>query len=458
MAGKLLDSSSAECILSELNLFEIPPTQTGIERSQFFTFNPITSPDRNAPLDFEVTSSVSEGFYIDPNQIWLYTKNRIINSDHENLPEAGGEDGAPPDRSVVYPIADFHNTRFRALDVHLNGHLITSTDNMYAYRSYLETLLTHTPEETNERLALELFHRDKGETDDLWNETRAALVDGTTANSGALARFNKTKFSRAFETLGRLHFGLGNQETLLPPGAGLKIKLSRSDHKFCLMARPEDQQYIIHIDKASLFVQCKKIANHVQLAHEETFIKMNGKYPIAYSEIRHFGRGNGIGTFTESNIIVNSLLPNKVIVGLVETRGFTGHHNYNPFHFKHFNVREVILRVNGLAIPFERIQTDFEASCYSQAYFTLLQSTQRTNTDKALAISYRQYGHGNTLFGFDISPDGGESNGCINLQKEGNLSLDIVFNAATDQPITVVVYMQFSKIIELERSGNVHVY
>lgn len=459
MAGKLIDATSKDCLLTELELFQVPNTQTSVERTQFSIFNPITSPDRQAPLDFVINSS---DWYLDPTQIWLYTKNKIVFHDGTDLPEqeapADGQPAVTPDRSIVYPVNNFHSSRFRALDVHLNGRLITPSDNLYPYRAYLETLLTHRPDVAKNQLQLQMFYQDEGGNAERWDETRRdPLLLGTSNNKGAVARFRRTKFSRTFETMGRLHFGLANQEKLLPPNTELRFKLTRAENKFCLMARGEDREYRVRIDKALLYVQLKKVANHVQLAHEEAYLKFNAKYPIINSEIRHFAKPQGLSELGEDNILTNSTLPSKVVVGIVHTTAFSGNNTRNPFCFLPVNVKEITLKINSQPLPFERIQVDFANGCYSQGLFTLLQGTRRLNSDKGFQINYSNYAFGNTLYAFDVTQDGGECD-AFNLQKEGNLSLDITLTEPTNHPVTLIVYMEMLKMIEIDRSRNIQVY
>jgi hypothetical protein len=355
-------------------------------------------------------------------------------------------------------VNNFHASRFKALDVHLNGKLITHSDNLYGYRSYLETLLTHRSDVVKSQLQLQMYYPDTGVNGDQLNEIRRdELVNATTPNKGALARFNRTKFSQTFETMGKLHFGLANQAKLLPPQTELKIKLIRAENKFCLMAHTADKEYSVHIEKALLFVQMKKITTHVQLAHEQAFLKFNAKYPVINAEMRYFAKPAGLSDLSENSLITNGQLPLKIVFGLLHSDAINGDNRKNPFCFVQASLKEVSVKVNSVPVPYDRVQVDYRAKCYSQAYFTLLQATRRLNSDKSLQISYENYLHGNVLYAFDLQQDAGE-NDAFNLRKDGNLSLTIALSTPATQPLTVVVYMEFLKMIEIDRSRNVQIY
>ena len=64
----LIDEDSVDSARSELELFEIQPTQTSIEESRFEHFHPLTSLDRGGPVEFKV--SLGEDEYIDTNETY----------------------------------------------------------------------------------------------------------------------------------------------------------------------------------------------------------------------------------------------------------------------------------------------------------------------------------------------------------------------------------------------------
>ncbi|KAJ8665388.1 hypothetical protein QAD02_007050 [Eretmocerus hayati] len=52
-----LHSASSECLKEELSLFEIPPTQTAIESSQWVNYKPISTLSDDSPIGFSIPSS-----------------------------------------------------------------------------------------------------------------------------------------------------------------------------------------------------------------------------------------------------------------------------------------------------------------------------------------------------------------------------------------------------------------
>jgi hypothetical protein len=69
-------------------------------------------------------------------------------------------------------------------------------------------------------------------------------------------------------------------------------------------------------------------------------------------------------------------------------------------------------------------------------------------------INRQEYAHGYTLFVFDISPDlcSGDH---FNLLRSGNLVLDLTFDNSLQKAVTLIVYMEYDNMIEINKQRKV---
>ena len=192
-----IHEGSCECTKSELDLFSVPPTQTSIESGLFVEYRPISSLADGAPIEFEIVSSGDD--YIDFANSYLHIKVKIQRADGTVLDAA----------DTVGPVNNFLHSLFSQVDVSLNGTLITNSTNTYAYRAYLENLLTYGPAAKESQLTAALFYKDDAGKMDKDNPLAAAAAD---RNEGLTTRAIFTARSKELDLIGRIHSDIFSQQ------------------------------------------------------------------------------------------------------------------------------------------------------------------------------------------------------------------------------------------------------
>ena len=143
-----VNPSSCECTKSEFDLFAVPPTQTSIQEASWVEYQPVSSIQNRAPIEFDVTGTGED--YIDCSNILLYVRGKITQANNENLPA----------ESTAAPVNQLLHSMFSQVDISLNGTLISSSTNTYAYRAMLETLLSYGEDAKKSQLTCELYYKD----------------------------------------------------------------------------------------------------------------------------------------------------------------------------------------------------------------------------------------------------------------------------------------------------------
>ena len=139
---------SCECVESKLDIFIVPPTQTSIERGSTVKYNPIASSADGTPTEFSITGGGQD--YIDLSNTELYINVKVLRAD--NTPITATD--------PVRPINLLLHSLFSEVDISLNDTLVTSSNNTYAYRAYLETLLSNEPSAKTSQLTSALYYKD----------------------------------------------------------------------------------------------------------------------------------------------------------------------------------------------------------------------------------------------------------------------------------------------------------
>ena len=445
----LIHEDSKEVLKSELELFAVPPTQTSVEQTRFVKYYPTTSLDRGGPITFTIPSSAKE--YIDGRKIFLYMKTRILDESSESLKkQKSAQDATIPDASVVFPINYFGATCFKTVDLYINGTNCSANDTLYGYRAYLETLLSYGRAAKDEQLKASFFYKDESPFNDTSNNVTKTDEDQS-KNFGAVERFQRSKFSTPFETYARVHTELFMQNKLLIGNVEINLRFHRADPSFALMAKLATKRYVISIDEAVLYVCHKKISDSIREAHMLTLQSKTIKYPIRKVQMKFFTRGPNRADISEANIC-NGTLPRRIVFGLVDSEAFSGIYQKSPFNFEHFKLSTLSLRKNGEHVPFQELHLDFSKNCSLQGYMALLEGTSHLFRDTSIDIApFEDYKSGYALYSFLLCPDHEEGSN-VHLIEQGNISLELKLAEASSKSITIVCYLEFDSICEIDHN------
>ncbi|XP_053882755.1 uncharacterized protein F54H12.2-like [Malaclemys terrapin pileata] len=423
---------SEECTKSELDLFQIAPTQTSIEKSIYIEVPPLSAIMESAPIDFFIAGNGID--YKDLNNTLLYLCCKIVKGDGTEL-AVDAEVGL-----VNYPVASI----FSQLDVTLGDRLISQSNNCYPYRAFIKLVLNYSDDILATQFSAGLFYKDTA------GQHEETELDG--GNLGFVRHAELTVESRTVELLGHLHSDLFFQGKRLLNGVDVKIKLTRSKDAFCLMGRAAEG-FKLRIVSASFFVKKVRVAPGVHLGHAEALLTANAKYPVDRVGMKVFSIPAGSRVSNQENLFLGQL-PKMLVLGFVDNDAFSGSYTKNPFHFKHYDINFVALYVDGEQIPTKPLQLDFKAGRCVREYMNLVQTASKHMKDRSLLIDCEEFAQGYTLFAFDRSPNQ-ECSDHYSLIKTGNLRAEIRFGKALTVTVNMIVYGVFDNVIEINQRRNV---
>lgn len=416
----LVHGDSQECTKSELDLFTTPTTQTSISKGSWIEYHPLSNITESGPIEFYVSGSGEE--YLDLARTQLFVKAKIVKADGTDLEAT----------TQVGPTNLFLHSLFSQVDVSLNERLISSSTNTYAYRAMLETLLNYGDEAKKSQLTMSLFYKDTPGKMDTVNP----LAEDDNANLGLKARFAFTKSSNIVDMMGAVHSDVFFQERLLLNGVNLRIKLNRAKNSFCLLSSATTPNFKVTITEAILYVRKVKVASSITLGHAAALRHTTAKYPAKHP----LGR-----------------IPKRIVFGLVDTEAFNGSYTTNPFNFKHYNLSQVGVYVNGEQIPRKPLTLKFDADGdqnFMAGFQTLFSGIGKLSQDAGNQIARGDYGSGYTLFCFDLTPDQC-SGDHFQLIKQGNLRVELHFAEPLPKTVNLIIYAESESLIEIDSSRNV---
>jgi hypothetical protein len=417
-----LHKQSYECSKTELDLFEVPPTQVSFEAARIVEYYPISVID-NGPIEFFISGSSDE--YIDLSQTFLYIKAKVEGT-------GNGKSHSPANNLL--------HAMFQQVDVSLNETLVTASVNTYPYRAMMETLLNYGSDAKDSHCTASLFYKDTAE--------KMNSYDGT--NPGGQIRSKIAALNTNFDMYGRLHVDLFFQDRLLINNVNVRVKLHRSKNAFCFVS---DGTPALRILSAMLHVRKVRVNPKIMLAHAAVLEKTTIKYPIKRVETKTFTISSGVASITLDNVSLGPL-PKKIVFALVTSKAYNGDLTENCFKFQNLGLSKVSVSIDGEEAPYSPLELDFSNFSYVKAYYTLFNGLDRACLDIGNNISFLDYKDGYTMFAFDLTPD--MCNGDhFNLVKNGNLRISLNFKTNLGENVNCLVYMEHENIIEINKARQI---
>ena len=235
-------------LMNEVMLFEPVMQQSYLQKQFDRKFHPIATITLVSPIEFFVKNAAK--LYLDLNNSRYIVRCRIVKKDGTNMPAANAC------KSGVVNL--LLHSLFKEVTVLFNNKTVSDPSNMYAYCSYLVTLLNCNGDIRKHRLKSEGWHKDKHDKMD-----EADPKD----NTGLVERRKYCAESPDIVLIGRPHADVFHIDKLIPPGIDGSVKFMPNDDKFCIMSSDGDNLGpTVVIDEMNLIISsCPKWQHFTQI-------------------------------------------------------------------------------------------------------------------------------------------------------------------------------------------------
>lgn len=138
-----------------------------------------------------------------------------------------------------------------------------------------------------------------------------------------------------------------------------------------------------------------------------------------------------------------------VFVVLVDSDSFHGSSLTNPYQFKHHDITEWAVQVDGQCFPSRPYRMDFPRKMSLEAFDGFLTVTGRRFAGLgSLMFDRTGFGQGYTILAANLAPSG-TGRDTLGLIKEGNLSLSLSFAKPLPNTVMVVGLLLFDTLLEI---------
>ena len=433
MSGESVHSDAVMGSLPQLNLFEGPVVQSGVQRSMFVEYRPTSQiSSQDAPVSFTLGGDSSN--YLDLKRTRLYAKLKIVN-----------EDGTDTEKTdMVAPINNTLHSLWSEIEIKISGKTVSLSNNCYGYKSYLKTMLTSSDSAKVSHLGAQGFRQDDGP------------LDSIAGNLGATWRYSRFAGSTSVEMEGPLHEDICQTNRYILNNTQVDIKLFRARPAFVLMTET-DKKFKIVIEDICLKACYVDVHPGIITGHAAALAKGNALYPFTRVEMLSFNLSSGSRQFNLDNLFNNNC-PTKVLVAFVDSESFAGNIKTNPYNFANFGLTDIELSTDGIPVPSRALKVpEFDDSGRQVVapYTRLFDSVGAWNPGLfGNGFDMEDFAKGFAIYAFPIYGGGADSN-FMQMKKSANVRVHGSFSQALTKAVTAVIYAEFPAVLEIEASRNV---
>ena len=451
---------------SSLDLFSVPSTDYNLQGYRMVPYHKLSS--SITPMKFSVQQLED---YTDLNRSYFVIDLRLYSSSTNGIAADANAASDANNTRFVYAVNNLAHTIFKQINLRFNGTLMTEQTDTYAYSAYFQTLLN--------------YHRDDGETvlqPQGWviflNVTPTLAAAGgdddisTTAgylhNNDNLLKTLTIPFrgNNVVRLIMRPYLPAFHTGKIMVPGVEMNFELHFNSPDFYTFStltsgtgvkryvtlREQDVDITLHLCRLSLNPDV-----YSSLEGERKFRKQVVKYPVVRDQIRTFTFNGATTMWQQDNLFLNRV-PQRMIVGILDSTAFNGNKEKYPFAFQSKGVTSVRQFIEGEEYPYVTLEMAGNDTLKDlEGYRRFLSAAGAVSKHREFMVKPGDWGHNKncTLFMWNNVPSGDADGPKLNPKQTGNLRLEIKFRAALNANITILVWGEFESTIYIDHLGAV---
>ena len=393
---------------------------------------PLNYTSKHGPWQYH--SPQDNKHFIDLNTLTWNGKIRVINKKDPNSPVIATNQTKDITCSVVN---NFIHSTVSKITYQLNDFQMgDSAPKSYSYRAYMDNLLSFSKGAKEQSLKYHGFEQD---TPGGFEDVNKLTASNT--NSGFKKRSELFCTPNFFHFSVKLRIDLANIDQFLQPGVQMRFEIERNSDAFALLSDVGDDVTFEFEIKDSTIEFDKMIPTPEYLNHfEKNILQEPLIYSYDKSQIHYFPYSANVNDLSIYSMFHTDKLPSYLVFGLVDNDAFDGSVSKNPYNFKHFDLKEFYLLVNGISVPTQPVKLNITSMDYHQTYVNeFLDKLKLKNSNDSIGISANDWINGSFFWIVDLNVDK-----CCNFHehnsKGGTIHLKLQTKTALPKTTRLIVY------------------
>ncbi|CAH3186090.1 unnamed protein product [Porites lobata] len=216
--------------------------------------------------------------------------------------------------------------------------------------------------------------------------------------------------------------------------------------------REEDVDITLHLCRLNLNPDV-----YGSLERERKLKEAVVKYPVVSDQIRTFSFNGATTVWMEDNLFLGRV-PQRMIVGILDSTAFNGTKEKYPFAFQSKGVTSIRQFIEGEEYPYVTLEFAGNNTLKDwEGYRRFLDAAGSVAKHREFMVKPDEWGHNKncTLYMWNNVPSGNADSPKLNPKQTGNVRLEIKFRAALNTNMTILVWGEFESVIYIDHLGAV---
>ena len=347
------------------------------------------------------------------------------------------------DGSII-PIDNVIHSMWNGVDVMMNHKLVSTTNQKYMYKAYIETQLNNSASTKKYQLESQGFFGDGKQKDADFN---------VSFNSGMEKRYNTFKDGRRALLMGYLLSDIMGIQASIVNGVEISITLHPNPEAVRVHCLGNKEYGAVVIDDITLMVCKRQMSKEVLLAHADIMENCPATYPFKKSEVRAYNGHKGQSQITIENPY-ESQIPTRLIVAMVDAAAHMGNFKMTPLNFQHFNLRDASFKIDNESVAKPPYKIDIGSNKVIEPLMELYSILGKIGEDRDIGITVDEFKDGTFMLPFDVTPTSSANMEYLSKKEGGNCTLELQFHEPLPKDIIILTYAIFPAELRIDGARN----
>lgn len=347
----------------------------------------------------------------------------------------------------VIPIDNVMHSMWNGIDVTMNGELVSTNNQKYMYKSYIETILNNSHSTKEYQLKSSGYFGDRGDRD-------TSFVENW--NEGMDKRSFVFRAGKKVEMMGFLLSDIMGIQASIVNGVEIGIAMHPNPDIIRLQTFAKNKYARLVIDEICLHVCKRTFSKEVVVAHADLMESEEATYPFKKADVRAYN-----GTKGSTEVVIEnpyeSKIPTRFIVAMIDADSHTGHWNKNPLNFKHFDIARAAFMVDDESIAKPPYNINIGEGKFIEPMMELYSILGKAGEDTDIGIRAEDYINGMFLIPFDVTPTSAANMEYLSKKEAGNCRIELQFRKPLPNNITILTYAIFPWDLKIDGARNCRV-